>query len=43
MVQRFAQEGMTVVAADVRADAVDDATAKLRADGLDAVHGASST
>ena len=40
MVQRFAQEGMTVVAADVRADAVDDATAKLRADGLDTVHGA---
>ena len=26
---------MTVVAADVRADAVDDATAELRADGLD--------
>ena len=40
MVQRFAQEGMTVVAADVRADAVDDATAKLRADGLEAIHAA---
>jgi NAD(P)-dependent dehydrogenase (short-subunit alcohol dehydrogenase family) len=40
MVQRFAQEGMTVVAADVREDAVEEATEKLRAEGLDAVHGA---
>ena len=39
MVQRFAQEGMIVIAADVRADAVEDATAKLRAEGLDSVHG----
>ena len=39
MVQRFAQEGMIAIAADVRADAVEDATAKLRAEGLDAVHG----
>jgi NAD(P)-dependent dehydrogenase (short-subunit alcohol dehydrogenase family) len=38
MVQRFAQEGMTVIAADVREDAVEDATAKLRAAGCDAVH-----
>jgi NAD(P)-dependent dehydrogenase (short-subunit alcohol dehydrogenase family) len=41
MVQRFAQEGMTVVAADVRADAVEEATAQLRAEGLDTVHAAS--
>jgi NAD(P)-dependent dehydrogenase (short-subunit alcohol dehydrogenase family) len=40
MVQRFAQEGMTVVAADVRADALDDVAAKLRADGLDGIHAA---
>ena len=40
MVQRFAQEGMTVVAADVREDAVSDAAAMLRAEGLADVHGA---
>jgi NAD(P)-dependent dehydrogenase (short-subunit alcohol dehydrogenase family) len=40
MVQRFAEEGMTVVAADVRADATEDAVGKLRAAGLDTVHGA---
>jgi NAD(P)-dependent dehydrogenase (short-subunit alcohol dehydrogenase family) len=39
MVQRFAQEGMTVVAADVRPDALEDATGKLRAEGLETVHG----
>jgi NAD(P)-dependent dehydrogenase (short-subunit alcohol dehydrogenase family) len=40
MVQRFAQEGMTAVAADVRTDAVGDATEQLRAQGLDRVFGA---
>jgi NAD(P)-dependent dehydrogenase (short-subunit alcohol dehydrogenase family) len=40
MVQRFAQERMTVVAADVREDAVEAATAQLRAEGLDTVHAA---
>jgi NAD(P)-dependent dehydrogenase (short-subunit alcohol dehydrogenase family) len=39
MVQRFAQEGMTAIAADVRVDAVADAIEKLRADGLDHVFG----
>jgi NAD(P)-dependent dehydrogenase (short-subunit alcohol dehydrogenase family) len=40
MVQRFAQEGMTAIAADVRADAVGEAVEKLRAEGLDQVAGA---
>jgi NAD(P)-dependent dehydrogenase (short-subunit alcohol dehydrogenase family) len=40
MAQRFAQEGMTVVAADVREEAVEEATAKLRAEGLDSIDAA---
>jgi NAD(P)-dependent dehydrogenase (short-subunit alcohol dehydrogenase family) len=40
MVRRFAKEDMTVVAADVRNEALETATEALRAEGLDAVHGA---
>jgi NAD(P)-dependent dehydrogenase (short-subunit alcohol dehydrogenase family) len=40
MVRRFAEEGMTVVAADIRPDAVEEAIDKLRADGLEGVRAA---
>jgi NAD(P)-dependent dehydrogenase (short-subunit alcohol dehydrogenase family) len=38
LVRRFAQEGMTAVAADVRRDAVEEAVDALRAEGLAGVH-----